>query len=148
MLENGDATSMKPTLKENRLTVLRYSQSSGRRGSSHPWYHAQSHRQAARRHESHKANAEREEVYSAFGALDVIRIVWPANSPDLNPIENVWPLLKGRIGRRYPFTNAEVRQYLEEKWAKVTLDDFIHYVQEMPERVQAVIAANGGHTKW
>ena len=75
-------------------------------------------------------------------------MVWPANSPDLNPIENVWRLLKARIGRRYLFTNAKVRQYLEEEWAKLTLDDFVHYIQEMPQRVAAVIAVGRGHTKW
>jgi transposase len=78
----------------------------------------------------------------------IIRIVWPANSPDLNPIENVWRLLKYRIGRQFPYTNEQVRQYLEEEWAKLQLDDFVHYIQQMPERCQAVIAANGGHTKW
>lgn len=76
------------------------------------------------------------------------RMTWPANSPDLNPIENVWRLLKYRIGRRFPYSEADVRQYLEEEWAKLELDDFIEYIEEMPERVQAVIAANGGHTKW
>jgi transposase len=78
----------------------------------------------------------------------IIRMIWPANSPDLNPIENVWRLLKVRIGRRFPLNNAEVRQFLEEEWAKLTLDDFVHYIQEMPKRVQAVIDAQGGHSKW
>ena len=60
---------------------------------------------------------------------------WPANSPDLNPIENVWRLLKYRIGKRFPRTDAEVRQFLEEEWAKLTVDDFVHYIRSMPERI-------------
>jgi transposase len=80
--------------------------------------------------------------------LHILRMNWPANSPDLNPIENVWRLLKHRIGRRFPTTEAEVRQYLEEEWDRLTVDDFVHYIQSMPARVQAVIDAKGGPTKW
>ena len=69
-------------------------------------------------------------------------------SPDLNPIENVWRLLKYRIGKRFPKTDAEVRQYLLEEWEKLDLQDFMKYIESMPERCKAVIAANGGHTKW
>jgi transposase len=78
----------------------------------------------------------------------VIQMTWPANSPDLNPIENVWRLLKYRVGRRFPKTEEEVRRFIEEEWAKLTVEDFDKYIKEMPARCQAVIDANGGHTKW
>ncbi|KAF2191444.1 hypothetical protein K469DRAFT_720455, partial [Zopfia rhizophila CBS 207.26] len=73
---------------------------------------------------------------------------WPSRSPDLNPIENVWRLLKARIGRRFLNTDVEVRQYLLEEWDKLDLDDFRKYVESVPDRCRAVIAANSGHTKW
>lgn len=72
----------------------------------------------------------------------------PANSPDLNPIENVWLLLKYRIGRRFPRTIDELRQYVIEEWDKLEPQDYLKYIEEMPERYEAVIAAGGGHTKW
>ncbi|GFU72422.1 transposable element Tcb2 transposase [Trichonephila clavipes] len=34
--------------------------------------------------------------------LDPYRIPWPANSPDLNPIENLWDYLGRAIARRHP----------------------------------------------
>jgi transposase len=92
----------------------------------------------------HSANLTRS-YHTYFG---VIRMEWPANSPDLNPIENVWRLLKYRVGRRFPKTAAQVRQFIEEEWANLQVSDYEHYINEMPDRVEAVIAANGGHTKW
>jgi hypothetical protein len=75
-------------------------------------------------------------------------VFWLANSPDLNPIENVWQILKYRLGKRFPKTNAEVRQYLQEEWEKIEVDDYRKYIKSMRNRCWAVINAGGGHTKW
>lgn len=45
---------------------------------------------------------------------------WPASSPDLNPIENVWKLLKDNIQKRenFPRTVDELKASLREEWSK------------------------------
>src|ERR1700744_4112374 len=85
---------------------------------------------------------------SYYAYHGIIRMVWPAHSPDLNPIENVWRLLKYRIGKRFPKTDAEVQQYLLEEWRNLKPEDYMKYIESMPQRCAAVIAAGGGHTKW
>jgi transposase len=75
-------------------------------------------------------------------------MVWPPNSPDLNPIDNVWRLLKHRVGRRFPTTDETVRQIAREKWDNLQPSHFQKYIDTMEERVQAVIDAGVGHTKW
>jgi transposase len=78
----------------------------------------------------------------------VHKMIWPANSPNLNPIENMWRLLKHRVAKRFLHTNPEVRRCVEEEWARLQLVDFVKYIGNMRERCQAVIDAEGGHTKW
>jgi len=78
------------------------------------------------------------------------KLVWPPSSPNLNPIENIWHLLKTRLNKwnPRPTTMAAVRVAILEEWNGITIDEIWRVVDNMPQRVQAVLAAEGGHTKW
>ena len=75
---------------------------------------------------------------------------WPARSPDLNPIEQVWDYLKIQIGRRekQPTIIHELWKIVLEEWERIPLDYLQKLYESMPKRVQAVLKAKGAHTKF
>uniref|UniRef100_A0A3P8RRW3 Tc1-like transposase DDE domain-containing protein n=1 Tax=Amphiprion percula TaxID=161767 RepID=A0A3P8RRW3_AMPPE len=71
-------------------------------------------------------------------------MVWPAMSPDLNPIEHVWDQLKQRLDARTPppCDLAELHVALVEEWNALPQNNVMRLVRSMRRRCQAVIAAN------
>ena len=57
---------------------------------------------------------------------------WPANSPDLNPIEHVW----------------ELAGALVEEWGNISQQELANLGQFVRRRCTAVLNAAGGHTRY
>jgi transposase len=82
-------------------------------------------------------------------------IFWPPFSPDLNPIEAVWNRMKDYIEHHHPDLPAgkqrtydQLRQIVQEAWNAVSDQTLSSLIESMKERCEAVIAADGGHTKY
>ncbi|GFT76574.1 extracellular matrix protein 3 [Trichonephila clavipes] len=76
-------------------------------------------------------------LFSDENSEGIQRLVWPARSPDLNPIENVWDALGRQVaGRNYPPTNKNTLiRALTEEWDKLPQQLLDNVVQSMVRRV-------------
>jgi transposase len=95
----------------------------------------------------HKKEATaRRKQYEKNGWLDCWPGTWPSNSPDLNPIENLWHILHSNVRKRkHQLRNGkELIEALEEEWKKLDMDIINKLIDSMPRRLQAVIDAKGG----
>jgi hypothetical protein len=74
-------------------------------------------------------------------------IGWPAKSPDMNPIERGWALLKKKL-QAYPraATANDLWAQIQEAWAAMSGDMAAHLVRGMPQRIWALKKARGGPT--
>lgn len=85
-----------------------------------------------------------------FGKQPFCVLEWPAQSPDLNPIEHVWALLKQRLN-----SYSSPPSGILELWARVqdicnsiSLEECRRLYVSMPERIAAVLRANGRWTDY
>jgi hypothetical protein len=81
-------------------------------------------------------------------ARSVNTLKWPSNSPDLNPIENLWALLKRRVAERAPKSLVELKRVLAEEWDRIPQETINNLVSSMPRRLDAVRALKGNVTKY
>ena len=78
------------------------------------------------------------------------KMQWPAQSPDLNPIENLLALLKKRLAGydNAPKTLDELWSRVRTEWSNIPHDLIEKLVESMPRRINSVIKAKGLWTKY
>lgn len=83
-----------------------------------------------------------------FEKEDVNVLEWPAQSPDLNPIEHLWAILDREIGDRALKKKDELREAVLLAWEKIEKQKIKNLVESMPRRLAEVIKAKGGPTRY
>ncbi len=85
---------------------------------------------------------------SWFNDHGVTVLNWPANSPDLNPIENIWGIVKRKMRDTRPNNADELKATVKEAWASIPPQQCHKLITSMPRRIEAVIKAKGAPTKY
>ena len=70
------------------------------------------------------------------------QLEWPAQSPDLNPIDNLWSYLNWRMRGRVCKTALDLYQILQDEWKRIPLNYLRALVGSTHRRCEAVIATN------
>ncbi len=75
---------------------------------------------------------------------------WPAQSPDLNPIEHLWDVVEReiRIMDVQPTNLQQLHDAIMSIWTKISEECFQHLVESMPQRIKAVLKAKRGPTRY
>ena len=73
---------------------------------------------------------------------------WPSMSPDLNPIEHLWGILKRKVEVCKASNICQLCDVVMEKWKSIPVVTCEALVNSMPRRVKAVLDNHGGHTKY
>lgn len=83
-----------------------------------------------------------------FADNNIRLLVWPAQSPDLNPIEHLWGDIKKAVSAAKPQNNKQLWEVCQEAWKSIPITRCRHLVESMPRRCAAVIANRGQATKY
>lgn len=73
---------------------------------------------------------------------------WPAASPDLNPIENVWQIMKDRVEKIQPENITDWKFTIMETWMGLDQNYIDSFVDSMQRRIAQCIERHGGLTDY
>ncbi|GFW82064.1 transposable element Tcb2 transposase [Trichonephila clavipes] len=94
----------------------------------------------------HRANL----VENSLFEEGIVRMEWPACSPDRNPIEHVWHPLERRVAGRQPppQTLQELESALLEEWDRIPQLVISSLIDSMPQRFSTLLVFRGNHTTY
>lgn len=87
-------------------------------------------------------------VWTQYAARRRLRPLdpWPANSPDFNPIENVFAWMKRFVEERGPTSEQQLREAIRAAWDGIPMEMTVSCMESMPSRLELAISRHGGRT--
>lgn len=76
----------------------------------------------------------------------IITIDWPSQSPDANPIENVWGIMKAKLAGKSVYNLKQLTKAIRKIWRSLSTDYAQKLVESMPRRCQAILDNGGDFT--
>lgn len=89
-------------------------------------------------------------VQEWFHSNEINVLPWPAQSPDLNPIEHAWDRLQRSIQEHLSsvVSRSDLCDLLQEHWRLIPRDFIDNLILSIPRRCHAVLSARGGNTSY
>ena len=87
---------------------------------------------------------------SWFAKKNLKLFQWPAQSPDLSPIENIWDVIQRQINNRkeLPSNLQELKSAVLEEWREILKEILLSLVKGMPKRLSALGKVKGLQTRY
>lgn len=74
---------------------------------------------------------------------NIVVLEWPSCSPDLNPIENIWKILKERVYKNKSINSNEFIDNILNEWNNIDKKILKSLIDSMPHRIYKVIENDG-----
>jgi transposase len=71
------------------------------------------------------------------------RMDWPSNSPDLNPIENLWRIMKVKVRKFHPQNTNQLKKAIKAVWSSLPNNLAQNLVNSMPNRINKILEVKG-----
>ena len=73
---------------------------------------------------------------------------WPGNSPDLNPLENLWALMKQKLQHHHTSSIPQLEAAIRQVWGELPLETLQKLALSVPKRLKDVVKRKGNTTKY
>jgi hypothetical protein len=82
-------------------------------------------------------------------SLGITQMDWPPQSPDQNPLENVFGILKREVYRKKSYNNLDdLWAAIEREFKRIPTKTITDLIDSVPRRIEALLKKRGGATKY